>query len=80
MPHGIPGERLIAFFSRRGNNYVNGTIVHLSRGNTEIIAEKLQHLTGGELFRLETVNPYPEDYRKTTEAARRELQQHIRPD
>ena len=73
-------RRADRLFSRRGNNDGDGPSVHLSRGNTEIIAEKLQPLTGGELFRPENVNPYAEDYRKNTEAARRELQQHIRPD
>jgi flavodoxin len=41
---------LIAYFSRPGNNYVNGSIVNLSEGNTEIAAKKIQEMTGGDLL------------------------------
>ena len=29
-------KRLIAYFSREGENYVNGSIVNLAVGNTEV--------------------------------------------
>ena len=32
-------KTLIAFYSRRGENYVNGSIKNLSRGNTEIVVD-----------------------------------------
>ena len=53
---------LIAYFSRKGNNYVGGSIVHLPIGNTEVIAKKIQGLTGSDLFHIQTVKSYPEDY------------------
>lgn len=31
-------------------------------GNTKFIAEKIQSKTGGDMFRIETAVPYPEDY------------------
>ena len=70
---------LIAYYSRRGNNYVNGTIANLSVGNTEVAAKKIQALIGGELFEIQTVEPYPADYTKTTQAAQEELAQNTRP-
>lgn len=70
---------LIAYFSRKGNNYVNGDIINLAVGNTEVIARKLQNLVEGDLFHIETVTAYPEDYRETTEVARTELRQNVRP-
>lgn len=38
---------LIAYFSRKGNNYASGSIVNLPVGNTEVVAKKIQALTGG---------------------------------
>ena len=60
---------LIAYFSRPGNNYVNGTIVNLPVGNTEVVAKMIQEMTGGDLFHIEPVNAYPVDYTETTEVA-----------
>jgi hypothetical protein len=34
---------LIAYFSRKGNNYVGGSIVSLPIGNTEVIAKKYRN-------------------------------------
>ena len=53
---------LIAYFSREGNNYVNGSIVHLSLGNTQVTAEKIKKLTDGELFRIDPQKAYSSDY------------------
>ncbi|MDP4189178.1 MAG: flavodoxin, partial [Bacteroidota bacterium] len=38
-------KSLIAYFSRKGNNYVGGRIVNLPVGNTEVVAKKIQKLT-----------------------------------
>ena len=37
---------LIAYFSRPGNNYVNGQIVNLPVGNTEVVAKMIREMTG----------------------------------
>jgi flavodoxin len=70
---------LIAYFSRKGNNYVSGKIVHLPVGNTEVAARMIQELTGGDLFHIESVNAYPDDYTESTEVAKRELAENARP-
>jgi flavodoxin len=70
---------LIAYFSRSGNNYVNGSIVDLPVGNTEVIAKTIQEMTGGELFHIEAVNAYPADYTETTDVAKEELRARARP-
>jgi flavodoxin len=70
---------LIAYFSRSGNNYVSGTIKNLPVGNTEIVAKMIQEMTGGDLFHIEAVNAYPEDYLETTEVAQKELRANARP-
>jgi len=71
---------LIAFYSRRGANYVGGRIVDLPVGNTEVAAGLIQKLTGGDTFRIDTVKAYPADYTETTEVAQEELRQKARPD
>ena len=50
-------KTLIAYYSRAGENYVSGQLKMLAVGNTALAAEKLQALTGGDLFRIEQVKP-----------------------
>jgi flavodoxin len=71
---------LIAYFSRKGNNYGNGGVITLAKGNTEIAAETIRKLTGGETFRIDTVKEYPADYEETTKVAQVELRQGSRPE
>jgi len=72
-------KRLIAYFSREGENYVNGSIVNLAVGNTEVAAKVIQKLSRGDMFRIHAVKDYPADYSKTTEVARQELREKARP-
>jgi flavodoxin len=73
-------KSLIAYYSRKGNNYVGGSIVYLPIGNTEIIAKKIQESTGSDMFRIETVKSYPEDYTETTRMTREEQREDARPE
>ena len=59
---------LIAYFSRKHQNYVNGMLKNLEVGNTEIAAGIIQRLTGADLFKLEPVQEYSGI---TTNASRR---------
>lgn len=71
---------LIAYYSRKGQNYVNGSIKNLAKGNTEIVAEFIQKAVGGELFEIDTVKNYPADYTECTEVAKEEIRQKARPE
>jgi flavodoxin len=71
---------LIAYYSRAGNNYVNGDIVNLPVGNTEVVANMIQKLTSSDIFRIDTVKAYPEGYQETTEVAKEELRGNARPE
>lgn len=71
---------LIAYFSRKGQNYWNGGIRDLEKGNTEVVAEMIQKAVGGDLFEVATVKPYAAGYTECTEEARRELRQNARPE
>ncbi len=72
-------KNLIIYYSRKGQNYVNGSIKSLAKGNTEIVAEMIQKSVGGDLFEVETVNDYSEDYMTCTEEAKAELRKDARP-
>lgn len=72
------GKTLIAYFSRKGANYVNGSIVNLPVGNTEAAAKMAQEAVGGDLFEIKTVKAYPADYTETTKVAQTELRQNAR--
>lgn len=71
---------LIAYYSRKGQNYASGKIVNLTLGNTEVIAQKIMGFTGGDLFEIKTVKSYPVDYTETTHVAQEELHKNARPE
>ena len=73
-------RNLIIYYSRKGQNYVNGSIRELSKGNTEIVAEFIQKAVGGDLFEIETVKEYSRDYMTCTEEAQEELRAKARPE
>lgn len=71
---------LIAYYSRKGQNYWNGSIKNLAKGNTEIIAEMIEDITGGDLFEIDTVYEYPADYYECIDIAKQELRDKSRPE
>lgn len=70
-------KALVAYFSRTGENYGVGMI---EKGNTEIIAEIIAEETGADLFHIQTVNSYPENYDECTEVAQQEKTEAARPE
>lgn len=73
-------KNLIIYYSRAGENYVNGAIVNLPKGNTEICAEFVQKAVGGDLFEVRTTKPYAADYNTCIEEAKQELHTAARPE
>lgn len=51
----------------------------LRNGNTRIVAEHIQKNVGGDIFRIETVDSYPSEYRSVTDQAKKELESGYRP-
>ena len=72
-------KSLIAYYSRKGQNFRSGSIVNLDVGNTEVIAKKIQAMTGSNLFEIDTIKDYPEDYTKSTNLAMKEKKEIARP-
>lgn len=73
-------KTLIVYYSRKGENYCNGSIRNLKKGNTEIAAEFIQKAVGGDMFEIDTVKPYSDNYTKCTEEAKAELHSDARPE
>lgn len=72
-------KTLIAYFSLKGETYVDGRIENRMMGNTEVIVRKIEALIGGDLFHIETAEAYPTDHMETIEVAKRELYRNARP-
>ena len=73
-------NNLILYYSRKGENYFNGCIKSIKKGNTEIVAEFIQKAVGGDLFEIDTVKSYDEDYYVCIEEAKAELNSNARPE
>ncbi|BCI60732.1 flavodoxin [Solibaculum mannosilyticum] len=70
----------IVYFSRAHQNYVNGVIRDLEVGNTEVVAKVLQKLTGADLFKIEPIIEYSEDYNKCIAQAQSDQRSNARPE
>lgn len=73
-------KTLVIYYSRKGKNYVNGSIVDLPKGNTEICAEYIQKAVGADIFEIETQKAYSTDYTQCTVEAKDELKNNTRPE
>ena len=75
------GKTLIAYYSRRGENYVNGSIKNLKLGNTEVVAAKIKALMPeADMFQIETTYEYSKSYMTCIEEAKQELREDARPE
>ena len=80
---------LVAYLSRAGENYNVGTVKegsasaayagYIEKGNTAILAEVIAEATGGDLFAISTVTPYPDDYATMLQVAQEEINTNARP-
>ncbi len=55
------------------------TVYYSRTGNTRAVAEHIRELAGGDLAEIKAAHAYPEDYRATTDQAKRELEANLRP-
>ncbi len=73
-------KTLVIYYSRTGQNYVNGSIQSIDKGNTEVVAEYIQEAVGADLFQVDTVQNYSEDYMTCIEEAKQEYNANARPE
>lgn len=72
-------SNLVIYYSRRGQNYVNGSIRNIEKGNAEIITEFIRNAVDADIFEVDTVKPYDKDYMVCIEEAKAELRAKARP-
>ena len=63
-------KTLIIYFSRADENYAVG---YIDKGNTEIVAEYVQELTGADMFKVEPTVPYAKDYKTCIKEAKQRI-------
>lgn len=81
---------LIAYFSRAENIELSDNVDAVSsaslnprngfvEGNTKLIADMIQGETGGDVFSIQTAEPYPSEYRENVNQAEEEQDSDARP-
>ena len=81
---------LVAYLSRAGENYNVGEARlgsvsasyagYIDEGNTAKMARVIAGMTGGDLFAITTVTPYPDDYATMLQVAQEEIDTDARPE
>ena len=71
---------LIAFFSRRDENYVSGEMKELNIGNTELAAAVIKRLTGADMFQIVPVQAYSKLYNECIAQAQADQRRNARPE
>ena len=86
----VAPRTLVAYLSRSGENYNVGVpregsasatyAGYIEKGNTALLAEAIAAATGGDLFAITTVIPYPDDYATMLQVAQEEIDTDARPE
>ena len=71
---------LVFYYSRKGENHMPGGIQILEKGNTAYAAEFIQKALGADIFEIDTVKPYAENYRACCMEAVAEAKANARPE
>ena len=71
---------LVVYYSRKGQNHMPGGIQVLEKGNTEYAAEYIAKALNADLFEIDTVKPYAEDYKACCGEAFGEFKAGARPE
>lgn len=71
---------LVIYYSRKGENHMPGGIQILEKGNTEYAAEYIEKAVNADIFEIDTVKPYAENYRQCCMEAVAEIKAKARPE
>lgn len=72
-------KKLVAFYSRAGENYFGGSKKNIKIGNTEIVGKQIAEMVGADLFKIDQVVPYSDNYNTCILEAKYDLENHVRP-
>ena len=71
---------LVVYYSRKGENHMPGGVQVLEKGHTERAAEFIAKALNADLFEIDTVKPYAENYRACCGEAFAEFKAAARPE
>ena len=72
-------KSIIIYFSRADENYFGGEMRYVEKGNTEVIAEYISDIISCEMFKVEPLVPYSENYMECIEEAKVRTRNHNAP-
>lgn len=72
-------KSIIIYFSRADENYFGGALKYIDKGNTEIVAEYINDITGADIFKVEPLEEYSKDYMECIEEAKVRTRNKVAP-
>ena len=73
-------KTLVAYYSRKGENYMPGGLQTLEKGHTARAAEYIQKALDADIFEIDTAKPYAAGYRDCCMEAVAEMKAAARPE
>ena len=73
-------KSLVVYYSRKGENHMPDGIQILEKGHTAYAAEYIRDALNADLFEIDTVTPYAENYRECCMQAVAEMKAGARPE
>lgn len=73
-------KKLVAYYSRADENYINGELRMLEMGNTQVAAEYIAKLEYADLFCIEQAKPYSRGYNDCIAEAQADQRADKRPE
>ena len=73
-------KQLVVYYSRKGENHMPGGVQILEKGNTAYAAEYIQKALNADIFEIDTVKPYAENYKACCGEAFGEFKAKARPE
>lgn len=73
-------DKIVVFYSRADENYVNGMLKNLEVGNTEVAAGIIQKFTEADMFKMEQLQPYSPNYNECIAQAQADQKRNARPE
>lgn len=70
---------IVIYYSRAAQNYFSGEYRYIEIGNTEKVAREIARIKNADLFKIEQITPYADDYEVCIAQAKSDLQASKRP-
>ena len=72
---------VIVYYSHSGETYNSSGNIYLEKGNTEVVAEKIQkHIEGSKIVKLDVKEKYPTGYEKMIEYVKKQQEKGVLPE